>query len=230
MKITSYAFLSLAVVMTAVACGDDGDEPTPNPTGTTPTTTTTTTGAGAGGSSTTATTSTTTSGTGGMLPTCTEDLDPQEGPTDLVITEVSLGNYIELHNPTGADITTGSTYEWCSRPDYISAAAITVPAGGYVTVNWPATFNSANATDGEIALYNNGSNYGNADFIADFVCWGNANQPNTRKDTAEAAGEWTGDCAPSLTNGVIKRNMSNSGNDAASWDSTVMEDPTDCAP
>lgn len=172
-----------------------------------------------------------------VITTCAEDLAPQEGPNDIVISEVSIGNYIEVYNPTANTIDLGavaySAYQWCAQPSYPSlqstASNIVLPANAYRTIPWP-TLNVGDTTNGELALYLD-NNYESSASVVDYVCWGTLGAAGTnRMDEAAGAGEWGGACAASTTNGVLRRVNTTNGNAAADWDSTATADPTNCDP
>lgn len=178
-------------------------------------------------------------GAGGMvvITDCVEDLNPQEiGHDDIIISEISIGNYIEVYNASNETKSLGGVayqaWRWCAQPSYptlqSTAVGISLPPGAYRTIPWPSLNVGDNAT-GELALYDS-ANYGEPDSVMDYVCWGNGIVGGTedRKDEAELANEWTGACAASTTNGVLRRLLDNTGDAAAHWDSTVTADPTNC--
>lgn len=164
-------------------------------------------------------------------------LDPVDDGTGLStglwISEISPGNFIELHNATLSDIDLSlSAYQLCSRPSYMAVGPLSggtpvLPALGYVTLPWPPTFTDTDA-GGEIALYD-GMNFNDATLMVDFVCWG-VNPHLSRKTEAESAGKWSGDCAPALSAGSIQRLPATDGTTDASYDTISAPDPTDCAP
>ncbi len=174
-------------------------------------------------------------GAGGqaMITTCVEDLAPQEIGDSVLISEISVGNYVELYNNTNAAVDVSvATTKWCVRPNYgdIAEPGVVIEPGGYRTIAWPGTA-VGTAASGELALYLTAP-YGTAANMLDYVCWGTP-PAQTRKAVAEDAGsgpQWAAaaPCADALANGTIKRLNGNSGDAAASWDSTVMPDPTNC--
>jgi hypothetical protein len=177
----------------------------------------------------------------GSLCACSPSLNPLDdgsganggvGLPDLVMSEISPGNYIELFNTTGAAITLGASAHWlCSPFAYaklsVIAAAVTVPAGGYATVPWPAGFTDVNA-GGEVMLYASAAFSTNSE-ILDFMCWG-INPHGTRKSQAEAIGKWTGGCNAALSNAAIHRNLSTVGTTSADYDSVQGQTPMNCTP
>lgn len=166
--------------------------------------------------------------------TCATDLAPTDDGTgvtaDLVMSEISPGNYIELYNSTDSPINLGSvTHQLCHFPSYralsIEAPQVTVPPKGFALIPWPNNF-SDTAAGGEVVLYKDGS-FDSQTSLLDFVCWGNA--PGTmRKDLAEMIGKWSGACAPALTNGAIHRNMATDGTSAADYDVSSAGSPINC--
>jgi hypothetical protein len=152
-----------------------------------------------------------------------------------VISEINPGEYIELYNNTGSDITlSGSSYQFCSPFSYAGlgspgvGAGIVVPARGYAMVGWPG-FSDTDA-GGEVMLYASAA-FDSPGAIMDFVCWG-VNPHGSRKLTAEAAGKWDdlAPCAPAITGGAIHRRVMTAGNNAASYDTASPPSPAMCTP
>ncbi len=164
-----------------------------------------------------------------QVETCTTDLAPT-GDTDLVMSEISPGNYIELYNAgsTAVDLSTVS-HQLCSPFAYAGLSNLapekTIQPGGFATVPWPPNF-SDNAAMGQVMLYVD-SRFDNDSSIIDFVCWGSHGP--ARQPQAEAVGEWSGGCAPALTNGSIHRNMASAGTTASDYDSTAAGSPVNCS-
>ncbi len=169
-------------------------------------------------------------------PTCTDltilDDGSITGIPDLVVSELNPGDYIELHNTTALDIPLGTvTHQLCSPFSYTGLAAlaanVTVPAGGFATVPWPAAFIDVDA-GGEVILYSSAA-FGDSTAILDFMCWGD-NPHQSRKSQAESNGKWTGACAAALANGAMHRITNTNGITAASYDTAGAADPTNCSP
>lgn len=171
--------------------------------------------------------------------------DGAVGLPDLVISEVRPAEYIELFNTTDGDIDlSGTTHAFCSPFLYADLAdlhapgedtgSVTVPAGGFATIQWPITPARAVFLDdsdgGAILLYSVDS-FSTDTAILDFVCWGSPSH-STRKDQAEAVSKWDegADCAPVLTNGSIHRLANTTGDGAASYDVTGAASPSNCTP
>ena len=156
---------------------------------------------------------------------------PDDGtgvPAPVIMSEINpgAGGYIELFNTTTSPV--NMTGWWfCSPFNYSPVGAINVPAGGYVTVAWPAIFNDTDA-GGEVQLYDS-VNFGTSTDIIDFVCWG-TNPHSSRKAQAESVGKWSGACCPALVNGAIHRLTATNGTTAASYDVTAAPSPMNCTP
>jgi hypothetical protein len=164
-------------------------------------------------------------GGGGSCP----DLMPTE-PAAVIISQINLATReVELFNPRSEPVTFG-THQWCQRPRYeemTTTGPITIAPGAYAVHSLPAGWlGTGSAASGELAIYADGS-FGSSGSIIDFVCWGTA--PGTsRKSTAEAAGIWSGDCAPAPTMGAIVRRPSTAGDGASSYDTTAAFEATTC--
>jgi len=142
--------------------------------------------------------------------------------TPIVISQIDPGNFIEFFNPGATNFNT--TGWWLCSPFNYSALSLTVNAGSYATVPWPAFFSDSDS-QGEIMLYKS-SNFANSNDIVDYVCWGASNQ--FRYSQAIAVGKWVGACAPALTNGSIHRISNTTGTGAASYDVTLASNPRNC--
>ncbi|HXV13450.1 MAG TPA: FlgD immunoglobulin-like domain containing protein, partial [Candidatus Krumholzibacteria bacterium] len=136
------------------------------------------------------------------------------------------GQYVELFNTTAADIVLPNIYFLCSHFVYAQVAG-TVPAGGYATVPWPASFTTAVDASGEMMLYDSGL-FGTSTDILDYVIWGNP--AITRKNQALAVGKWVGANAPSISGGAIHRRIGVQGNEAADYDAAAAPTPENCTP
>ena len=116
------------------------------------------------------------------------------GLPDLVMSEISPGNYIEVFNTTLAAIPLNAAPHWlCSPFAYAQLATLapttTVPAGGFATIPWPTSFTDVDA-GGEVLLYASAAFNDNTQ-ILDFSCWG-VNPPRHAQSQAEAVGKWLG--------------------------------------
>jgi hypothetical protein len=119
---------------------------------------------------------------------------------------------------------------FCSPFTYSAVGAVVVPAGGYVTVAWPVSFNDTDA-GGEVQLYDS-SSFATSTDIIDFVCWG-VNPHGSRKSQAESVGKWIGPggpCPPALTGGAIHRITNTTGTGAASYNTSAAPSPMNCTP
>lgn len=148
----------------------------------------------------------------GDAPLCSPALDVVDdgsglagagGLPALVISEVAPGRFIELYNTTAAPIDlSGSDYLLHSRGNtpqniVLAASGVTVPAGGYATIDWG--FSRATLDGGDLALYTSADDLSNARSLLDYVCWGGLPAAN-RQALANAAGKWIGGlCGPFLT-------------------------------
>lgn len=153
---------------------------------------------------------------------------------ELIISEVVPGEQIELYNSTAADIALGTgTWQLCGRPWYASLATlapeVTVPAGGYALVPWPADFTDT-AAGGEIAVYRDLS-FTMPASVVDFVCWG-SNPHDSRMDVALAAGKWIDGepCAGAITGGALHRRLATAGTGTADYDGASPPSPLSCTP
>lgn len=137
------------------------------------------------------------------------------GGANLIIEDVEPGTSITLFNPTSAPIAlTG--YQLCQQPQY-SPITGSVPAGGTLVVDWPASFADTNA-GGEVAVYTSRS-FTSATALVAFVCWGTGH-PETRRNIAEMDGDWSGACAGAITGGSLTRIPDTDGRGASSYDPT----------
>jgi hypothetical protein len=142
--------------------------------------------------------------------------------TPVIMSQVDPGNFIEFFNPGASDF--NLTGWWLCSPFSYSALSITVPAGSYKTVAWPASFGDTDGS-GEMMLYKS-INFGTSTDIVDYICWGASNA--FRKQQAIDVGKWVGACAPALTNGSIHRISNTTGTGASSYDVTLPSNPRNC--
>ncbi len=147
----------------------------------------------------------------------------------LVISEVNPGQYVELFNTTGSDIVLPSIYFLCSHLVYAQMAG-TVPAGGYATVPWPASFSTAVDASGEMMLYDS-QFFGISTDILDYIIWGNPNPRSTPRNQAVAVGKGVGAAnALSISGGAIHRRIGVKGNQASEYDAAAAPTPENCSP
>lgn len=157
------------------------------------------------------------------------DLAPTE-PAAVVISQIDLATRrVELFNPRSEPLTF-TTHQWCQRPRYgqvSTTGAVTIAPGAYAVHTLPdGWLGAGTATSGELAIYAD-SSYDSSGSIIDYVCWGTP-PGASRRSTAEAAGIWSGDCAPAPTMGAIVRRPSTAGDGAASYDTTAAFEVTTC--
>ena len=149
--------------------------------------------------------------------------DGTQTPTPIVISQVDPGNFIEFFNPGAVNFNT--TGWWLCSPFSYAALSVTVNAGSYKTVPWPAGFFDTDA-GGEIMLYKSG-NFGVSTDIVDYVPWGASNA--FRLGQAQAVGKWVGGTfPPALTNGSIHRITNTTGTGPSSYDVTLPSNPRNC--
>lgn len=170
---------------------------------------------------------------------CAERLDPIDDGSDatsagglpvIVISEVKPDEYIEIYNTTdqALNLDTLGGWRWCARPQYPGISQdLVIPALSYLRLTDPTSINTE--ATGEMAIYiDNG--FATPASVADFVCWGDGT-PTSRKTTAEAAGKWTGDCAPAIpAGGAIHRKIGTDGNSADDYDVTLTPSGQTCTP
>jgi len=171
---------------------------------------------------------------------CATDLGVQDdGSTggadtipDLVISELNPGDYLEVFNPTGSTVdismTPYSAYRWCAPFQYAPLApTISIPAGSYAVLDWPASFSNATDAGGEVILYRS-SAFGTSSDILDFVCWGTYG--SSRKTQAESVAKWSGACVSGAipAGGALHRNTGATGTTAADYTASASISPMTC--
>ena len=172
-------------------------------------------------------------------PCCAVPLDPIDDGTDLppggipqvIISEIKPGEYIELYNTTDSDIDlTAIPWLFCAPFQYVPVATpASVPAGGFMRMDWPITLTNPTEPDGELILYKN-SLFTSANSVLDFVCWGSPS-PSRRLTEGADSGKWSGDCAQSIPpGGAIHRKVGTDGTSAASYNVTAPPSPMSCVP
>ncbi len=157
----------------------------------------------------------------------------------LILSEINPGDYVEVFNNTGADIdldtvayqlVTGLVTEPISGVGI--GAGITVAAGGFAELGWPATFTTPDDLGGEVLLYLDTDTATDTQ-IMDFVCWG-ATPTDSHKADAENGAKWDstagGPCPVALVAGAIHRLASTDGLGATDYDVTSAPSPTTCSP
>ena len=170
---------------------------------------------------------------------CAASLDPLDDGTELppggipsiIISEIQPGEYIEVFNTMGGDIDLSlAPWQWCVPFRYQTVAvSATVPAGGYVRLDWPAFLTNLSESHGEMILYRD-SFFSSSASVLDFVCWGSPS-PSRRLTQGAGSGKWSGLCAPSIPpGGAIHRIAATDGTSAASYDVTAPPSPATCVP
>jgi hypothetical protein len=158
------------------------------------------------------------------------------GRQQLLISELSPGSFIELFNPTDADLGLAQG-DWGLQARaatyYLKdlATAVTVPAHGYAHFPWPAELLAGDA-GGELALYTQvtaAADFDDGTKLVGYACWG-SDAEIARKQLAEDSGKWAGDCAAALTMSALRRKVATTGAAAASFAVDVAVDKTACDP
>jgi hypothetical protein len=111
----------------------------------------------------------------------------------------------------------------------LSSGNSLIPAGGYLTVPWPANFTDLDDR-GEIILYSTNS-FGTSSVVMDFVCWG-ANPHDSRKALAETALKWVGSYAAALSASSLTRSVAagSNGTSKTDYDTVSPATPLSCSP
>ena len=157
------------------------------------------------------------------------------GDAELIISEISPGNYIELYNASGAAIDLGAgMHQLCSPFDYVAVSTLstaTVQPNSFQIIAWSSLFDGNSGTDanGEIILYSDGGNFSDGARIMDYVCWGAP--ANSRKTLAAGVGKWSGAadaCPAALGASAIHRNVASDGAAVASYDVAAVQSPNSC--
>jgi hypothetical protein len=171
---------------------------------------------------------------------CPAPLDPTDdgggaARQALVLSEVNPGDYVEVYNDTASAMDLDDeAYRLVSGLEVVAidsagvGAGITIGAGGYAVLDWPAAFADAVDGGGEVMLYLDAT-VSDDDKIMDFVCWGTA-QADSRKADAEAGGKWTAAaaCADALADGAIHREIGTTGLSADDYDVDDAPSPVTC--
>ncbi len=157
---------------------------------------------------------------------------PPGGIPDIIISEIKPQEYIEVFNTTAFDIELSAVgWQWCAPFQYTAVATpVTVPAGGYVTLDWPSPFfTNPTESDGEVILYMD-SFFNSNSSLLDFVCWGSPS-PSRRTTQGAGSGKWSGPCASSIpSGGAIHRKIGTDGTSAGSYDVTAPPSAMTCTP
>ncbi len=164
-------------------------------------------------------------------PSTLPDLEPRNAD-DLQIREISLGNYIELFNPTDTAIDLGNKeYRLCVPFLYISLATTNsttmVPAGGSAVIEWPYDESVGDDPSGDEVILFADNDFENPDKIIDFVCWGSGRR-SSRKTQAETGNKWSGPCAAEVTTGAIQRTPSTDGTAANAYETDAPPGRGNC--
>jgi len=169
-------------------------------------------------------------GGGGSCP----DLMPT-GDEPLIISQIDFAtSTVEVFNPNDEEYVVEAGAYFCDFPTYdpnMNGLGLTrVAARSRATIELPDSGWLQNLTDGELAFYFRPGgmrpSFGNGDFMVDYVCWGPNGGGRRALASMPSVGRWSGDCAPSPTNGAIVRLPATSGTSASSYDSTARF--TDC--
>ncbi len=163
---------------------------------------------------------------------------PEGGIPDLVISEINPGDFIEVFNPTDADVDLAaapfSSYQWCSAvgSSFLYAGLnpkIVIPPNSYAVLDWPANFGNSTDDVGQVALYRSGP-FGTPANMLDFTCWGTGGNGG-RYGVAVTAGKWGdgADCNQALpADGVLVRNVGVPGTSAADYTEGATPTPETC--
>lgn len=170
-------------------------------------------------------------------PVCVDLMPASDGTgrQQLLISELSPGGFIELFNPTNADLSLAEGWGLQARavPYLLQdlTTAVTVPAHGYAHFPWPAELLAGDA-GGELALYSGvaaAADFDDGTKLVGYACWG-SDAEIARKQLAEDSGKWTGDCAAALTMSALRRKVATAGTAAADFAADVTADKTACDP
>lgn len=171
-------------------------------------------------------------------PVCVDLMPASDGTgrQQLLISELSPTGFIELYNPTNADISLAQG-DWGLQARAVTyfledlTTAVTVPARGYAHFPWPAALLAGDA-GGELALYSGvtaAADFDDGTKLVGYVCWG-TDAEIARKQLAEDSGKWSGDCAAALTMSTLRRKVGVPGIAAADVVTDVAADMTACDP
>lgn len=160
---------------------------------------------------------------------------PANGIPDLVIAEVVPDCYVTVYNTTNSEIDLNtppqSSYQWCQEPRYPGLTPrVTIPPLSYAVLDG-AQFTQP-GSGGELAIYVNGA-FSTPGSVLDFVCWGTGHPSAgaNRKDEAETANKWSGNCAPAIPDGgALVRNVGAAGTSAADYSTTMTPSNITCTP
>lgn len=151
----------------------------------------------------------------------------------LVIAEISFEGegHIVIHNNSAAPVDLSrysfcSNFVWYPAVTTLTTSAMIAP-GEFLTLSIEKAFTEfaqAGPDGGELLLFDGAGVPISASVVEDYVCWGNFT--GGRKD-AESSERYAGPCAGAMTTKALRRIPGTSGEDAASYDTTVA--PSTCA-
>ena len=156
---------------------------------------------------------------------------PPGGISPIIISEIKPGEYIEIYNTTDTDIDLTAIPGWfCAPFQYVPVATpASVPAGGFMRMDWPITLTNPTEPNGELILYKDFF-FTSATSVLDFVCWGSPS-PSRRLTQGASSGKWSGLCAASIPQGgAIHRRVGTDGTSLDSYDVTAPPSPMSCVP
>jgi len=153
--------------------------------------------------------------------------------TDLLLAAIDPGTAsgpgagsIVIYNASGGVVHVDSTdYLLHEDPDSVFLrdleAGVTILAGEVHRFPYPAAFSDGNAS-GELALFREASSDAPSALI-DFVCWGFGHGATfSVRPVAEADGDWSGPCAPSISGVEMRRIPETDGRHRSSYDPTGL--------
>ncbi len=165
------------------------------------------------------------------LGTVADGSSATENDSNIVISEIDPGEFIEVYNASDATVQLGATgYAWCNNRSYPTFAGLTIeiPAGGRRTIPWPG--GTGVEAGGDVSIYSQPVFNGGQLNILDYVCWGDPTLGGvTRRLDAEGVDKWVGDCAQTIpAGGSLQRLPNVDGTDAADYAALNPPAPENC--